>query len=195
MTSDEKLASPSAADSVHGATAYEKLARHLWPKGARPNIWAVLDGARDPQVWWTINKSSLDSECLYSGSLSLELERAAPYLVQLEFDEPQTMRLLNRGWGQSWGILLRSNTGLKALRKHLRRFLLVGGPGGKNFVFRYYDPRVMRPFLPSCSAPQLDEFFGPMEGIATESWNANRMIEFNLDSDRTTLETEEIDLR
>jgi hypothetical protein len=173
---------------------YEKLCRRLWPAGARRNIWAVLDGARDPQVWWMIDKSSLFHECLYAGALSTQLERAAPHLVQLEFDDSQTMRLLNRAWGRSWGILLRSDTNLKELRKHLRRFLLVGGPGGKQLVFRYYDPRVMRVFLPTCTGSQLDELFGPIECIATEGSSAGQMLEFRLDPGRKRLESTEIEL-
>jgi hypothetical protein len=188
------LTTTAPEGAVNAMSAYQKLCGRLWPKGARPDIWAVVDGARDPQVWWSVRKSSLWNECLYAGSLSAELERAAPYLVQLEFDEPQTMRLLNRGWGKSWGILLRSGTSLKALRKHLRRFLLVSGPGGKSMLFRYYDPRVMRAFLPTCSATQLDELFGPVECIATEASRADRMIEFRLDPVRQRLERSDVAL-
>ena len=180
--------------SAGSGSAYAKLRGRLWPKGARPNIWAVLDCARDPQMWWMIDKLSLLRECLYSGSISTQLERAAPYLVQLEFDEPQTMRLLDRGWGRSWGILLRADISPKGLRNHLRRLLLVGTPGGKQFVFRYYDPRVMRAFLPTCTASQLDEVFGPMECIAVEGADPRRIVEYRLDAARSTLETARTEL-
>ena len=176
-------------ETATSVSTYSKLRGRLWPRGARPNIWAVFDCARDPQLWWTIDKSSLMRECLYAGSISLQLERAAPYLVQLEFDEPQTKRLLDRGWGRSWGILLRTDTGLKALRHHLRRLLLVASPGGEQFVFRFYDPRVMRAFLPTCTGSQLDEVFGPVECISMEGPDARRIVEFRLDTGRSTLET------
>jgi len=186
MTSVVSTASKGAIGSP---SAYEKLRGRLWPKGARLDIWAVVDCARDPQLWWMLNNSSFLRECLYSGTLSQQLERAAPYLVQLEFDDPGTIKLLNRVWGRSWGILLRSGTNIKALRSYLRRLLLVRDPKGKQLVFRYYDPRVMRAFLPTCSDVQLEEVFGPIERIMTEDADAGRMIEFRFDSSQRTLES------
>jgi len=175
---------PNGAD-----THYDTLRGRLWPKGARPNIWAVYDCAHDPQLWWALDKSSLVRECLYSGTMSEQLQRAAPYLVQLEFDEPQTIRLLNRWWGRSAGIILRSGGSLRSLRTHLRRLLLVSVPGGKRMVFRFYDPRVMRVFLPTCTSTQLEEVFGPIECIAVEEPATKQMTEFRLDMERKTLDT------
>lgn len=184
MTSDRNLETP-----------YDKLRSWLWPKGPRMDVWAVLDGARDEQIWWMVEKSSLLHSCLYAGSLSSQLERSAPYLVQLECDEPQTIRLLNRAWGGSWGILLRTGMSMHKLRDHLRRLLLVRGPGGKQLVFRYYDPRVMRVFLPSCSPSQLKEIFGSIERIMTEDPETSRLMEFRLDGTGIALESKGIELR
>ena len=175
-------------------TPYERLRGRLWPKGPRMDVWAVVDGARDQQIWWMVEKISLLHSCLYAGTLSPQLERCAPYLVQLECDESQTMRLLNRGWGNSWGILMRTGMSMHALRDHWRRLLLVRGPGGKQLVFRYYDPRVMRVFLPSCSPSQLKEVFGSIERIMTEDRDSSRMMEFKLDGTGIALECKGIDL-
>ena len=176
------------------AKPYDLLAPRLWPKGNRRDVWAVYDCARDPQVWSSLYASSLQRECLYAGALHPALERVAPYLVQLELDDRHTIKMLNRGWGQSWGIFLKSGTSAESLRKHLRKFLRVRGPGGKTLVFRYYDPRVMRIFLPTCSGPQLDELFGPIDCIASEDANPAQMIEFKLDPRRQRLESEYVAL-
>ncbi|HEY2399507.1 MAG TPA: S1 RNA-binding domain-containing protein, partial [Steroidobacteraceae bacterium] len=40
---------------------------------------------------------------------------------------------------------------------------------GKRLLFRFYDPRVLRPFLPSCEAGQMREMFGPVEHFAVEA--------------------------
>jgi len=123
-------------------TPYDLLWPRLWPKGARPNVWAIIDCARDPKAWSTLYSSTLLRECLYAGALHPQLERVAPYLVQLEFGDAQTERLLSRAWGNSWGIFLRCGASMPSLRKHLRKFLRVTGPHNKHLVFRYYDPRV-----------------------------------------------------
>ena len=191
-----EIAAGSASKTAgRPASPYEKLRGRLWPKGARPDIWAVLDCARDPQMWWMIDKSSLLHECLYAGTLSLQLERAAPYLVQLEFDDERTIRLLDRGWGNNWGILLRTGMSLHALKTHLRRLLLVRVPGGKQLAFRYYDPRVMRAFLPTCAPSQLEEVFGSIERIMTEEADPDRMTEFRFDPGTKVLDSVGVVLR
>ena len=167
---------------------YDALWPLLWPKGARPNVWAVLDCARDPQIWSMLYASTLPRECLYAGALHPQLERVAPYLVQLEFAERQTIALLNRSWGKSWGILLRAGTPMPTLRRHLRSFLRVTGPQRRPLVFRYYDPRVMRVFLPTCSGVQLEQIFGPIECIAGESHDGSELLQFRLDGERRRLE-------
>ena len=174
--------------------SYDLLWPRLWPKGARPNVWAIVDGARDPQVWSTLYSSTLERECLYAGSLHPQMERVAPYLVHLEFGDAQTMRLLSRSWGNSWGIFLRCGSTMNSLRKHLRKFLRVTGPQNKHLVFRYYDPRVMRVFLPTCSATQLDQIFGPIECIFAEDDTADNVLEFTIDEQRQKLLTSAVAL-
>ena len=154
----------------------------------------IVDCARSEQVWSTIYASTLLRECLYTGALHPTLERAAPYLVQLELGDRHTIRLLDRGWGQSWGIFLRAGMSMHSLRRHLRKYLRVMGPGGKPLVFRYYDPRVMRVFLPTCSASQLDQVFGPIECIFAEDASPSQLLEFKINATRQRLETREISL-
>ena len=37
------------------------------------------------------------------------------------------------------------------LRHHLKGFLRVRGESGQKMMFRYYDPRVLRVYLPTCN--------------------------------------------
>ena len=55
-----------------------------------------------------------------------------------------------------------SETPLAALWRHLRAQVMVYGPNLDPMYFRYYDPRVLRSFLPTCTPRQLAEFFGPV---------------------------------
>jgi len=45
-------------------------------------------------------------------------------------------------------VFLRTETGIEQLRKHLRGFLRVRDEAGRRLIFRYYDPRVLRVYLP-----------------------------------------------
>jgi len=172
---------------------YEKIRDIFWPKGPRPDVWTILDCARDRQVYATVLGSHNNSSCLYSGDISLTLERCAPHLVQLEYDDTHlTRQVLEGGWGQSWGIFLRCDASLERLRRHLRRFLLVKDPGGKRMVFRYYDPRVLRVYLPTCFEDELDQVFGPIDRFWTEAEDPTTLLAFHRPT--PALVTDRIDL-
>jgi hypothetical protein len=124
-------------------------------------VWAILDGARDPAIRLALIESRLEFRCLYSGRLPRELEIVAPHLVELLPGHRLTHTLLDQGWGRSWGVLLKIQDPSN-LRHHLRKMLKVDGLGARPMLFRYYDPRVLRAFLPQASALQLRDFFGPV---------------------------------
>src|SRR5215471_4663729 len=141
----------------------ERIEEILWPDGPRQNIWMILDGARSIEIFRMLLACHLEYSCLYSGALTSELEIAAPYLVQLDHGYKDTHEFIRRAWGNSWGVFLRSETSLKKLRRHLREFLIVRDERGNRLVFRYYDPRVLRVYLPTCSPSELRTVFGPIE--------------------------------
>ncbi len=123
----------------------------------------------------------MEHYCLYSGPLSAALEAAAPYLVQLDYDDPDTRRFLEHAWGNCWGVFLRCAAHAYTLRRHLREFLVVSDPDGKRLVFRYYDPRVLRIYLPTCTHYELIRFFGPIECIWVEGPDAcDRVFAYRL---------------
>jgi hypothetical protein len=162
--------------------ASEAVRKRLWPNesGGR-DIWVILDGARDKRIYGHVVDTYLESCCLYAEALAPELELAAPYMIQLEYDDRLTLRILNEGWGHSWGIFLKSEATLKKLRRHLREFLVVTGPGGQQLVFRYYDPRVLRVYLPTCTVDELRTVFGPIDVFWTEGDDPSTLLEFRFD--------------
>lgn len=133
------------------------------PDGSpRPATYAIFDGARDETIYRAVYDSKLEYECLFAGELSYELALAAPYLVKLHEAAPLARWLLEDGWENSVGIVAWSLDDLEGLRRHFRRLLRVKDHAGKKLYFRFYDPRVLRVFLPTCRAPELTEVFGPV---------------------------------
>jgi len=157
------------------------LSEYLWPKGERRDLWMIVDGARSLRVFETLLESSFLQSCLYGGFIPRALEASVPYLVQLERDDAETRRLLMRAWGNSWGVLLRCDTAMNALRKHLRSFLKVRDSKGERLLFRYYDPRVLRVYLPSCTGEELRTLFGPVECFWTEGETPDEVVRFTLE--------------
>jgi len=72
---------------------------------------------------------------------------------------------LNEGWGQSWGVfVVTEEDDIEVLFEHFRQFLKVEDPEGNRLFFRFYDPRVLRIFLPTCNTKEVFDFFGEVVG-------------------------------
>lgn len=156
----------------------------LWRDGSSRDVWMIVDGARTVEVFRTLLDCHLEYACLYSGPLAPDLEIAAPYLVQLDYDYRDTRRLIRRAWGNSWGVFLRSGTSLDKLRHHLKKFLLVRDQRGRRLVFRFYDPRVLRVYLPTCTPDELRTVYGPIDSFCTEDEAPGALLEFGFDQER-----------
>lgn len=158
----------------------EALREQLF-QGPELSTFAVLDGARVEKLLRAIGTHQAEGACLFAGKLDPSVARTAPYVVRLERDASFTAWLLERGWGKSYGIFLRAHGTLDELRKHLKRFLLVAGPDGKRLYFRYYDPRVLRLYLPTCNAEETRTIFGPVSSYAMESADGRELLRFTPD--------------
>lgn len=167
----------------------------LWPAGAlrSQRLWAIVDGARDHRIFSRTLEFGSNSCCLYAGDLAPELEIAAPYLIGLDQDDRRSERLIESMWGNSWGVFLRSDSSQKALRKHLRQFLTVRDEGQRRLIFRYYDPRVLRVYLPTCNAEELRTVFGPVGSFYMESSDPAKALVISVE--RGVLRVEEAPAR
>jgi hypothetical protein len=170
-----------------------RIEETLWPDGPRQDVWMILDGARSIDVFRMVIECHLEYSCLYSGPLTPDMEIAAPYLVQLDHGYRDTHRFIRRAWGDSMGVFLKSDTSLKKLRRHLREFLVVRDTKGNRMVFRYYDPRVLRVYLPTCVRSELRTVFGPIDCFWMEGDNTAEMMEFNFGSGELKQQTLNLD--
>ena len=109
------------------------------------------------------------------------LAKAAPYLVRLRPGDLFSHWLISRGWGESWVIFIASLCSLDELLVHCRRFLMVKDESGKPFYFRYYDPRVLRTYLPSCNKQELTFLFDKVDSYYAESEDGREIYQYSLD--------------
>jgi hypothetical protein len=170
------------------AVRIENISRAFWPEGDaydRPQVFALLDGARNRHIEDLLAMSGLDRACLYNGRLVRRLERAAPSIVHLRGHTWFTEQVLGQGWGRSWGsfVLAPPHVGLPRLREHFRRFLRVVDEQGRRMLFRYYDPRVLRVYLPTCTAEEAATFFGPVLAFHTEGESPQTLLTFQREGD------------
>ncbi|NTX39026.1 DUF4123 domain-containing protein [Myxococcus sp. CA033] len=162
-------------------------ARHLsallWaaPEEGSPPLerYALLDAARESRVYSLIRWEPAAS-CLYEGRIPAELAEVAPYLVRLRPDAPLLGELIGTGWGRAWGLYVEAPVAPELLRRHFRRFLKVQDERGKRLYFRYYDPRVLRTYLPTCNAEELQFVFGPVRSFLMEDEEGSSLLRFSL---------------
>lgn len=142
-------------------------------------VYGLLDGARSPRIHANLLASGERYECLYAGDLPRPLASAAPYLVRLPLAQPFTQWLLASGWGRAWGLILLSEASILELRAHFRRLLRVKTAEGRECLFRFYDPRVLRAYLPTCTPKELAAVFGPVDGFLLEAENVRQGLAFH----------------
>jgi hypothetical protein len=136
--------------------------------GDEAPVFAVLDGASVPQLLKSLYEYKPEYCCLYPGELKPDMAAVAPYLIRLETGKDFTDLVLTEGWGAHWGTFLVSSSDLRTLRDHFREFYKVELPDQRTVIFRYYDPRVLRIFLPVCNEAELALFFGPVTRFIVE---------------------------
>lgn len=51
-------------------------------------------------------------------------------------------------------------------------------PEGREVYFRYYDPRVLRLFLPTCTPEEINTFFGPVACFLMEAEEPDILLQF-----------------
>lgn len=158
-------------------TQVEALQRRL---AREQQVYALLDGAALPNLLELVSEHQLSHCCLLPGELEPGLAKAAPYLVQLPAGCPFLELFLMQGLGRHWGVLATADADFRKLRMHLRQFLTVWDPAGQPLFFRYYDPRVLRTYLPSCHPDELYDFFGPVTAFYAEGVSIDTLIRFTV---------------
>lgn len=157
-------------------TPIKRLANFLQNRDG--DLFCLLDAARDEKILPLLQKSNVKFMSLYQGESQRQMADVAPYLIEFGENRQFLEKLLRHGWGKRWFSFLTSNAPFAALRKHFRKFLFVKDERGESVYFRFYDPSILRTFLPACDAEELKEVFGKIECFFTESENTSDVLIF-----------------
>ena len=127
-------------------------------------LFALLDAARDPAVWATLLASDAEWDSLFDGDDAFDLADVSPYLAEIPEGSPLLEALVGAGFGRSWGVYLTSGAPFAEVRAHFAPWTRVRDPygGPEPVFFRFYDPRVLAPFLSSLTAEECGAFYGPV---------------------------------
>lgn len=156
----------------------DKLNQHLFSKIAR--VFAILDGAQIPDLRMKLYELKPVHYCLFSGELEPDMQEVAPYMVRLLPGTPFTEWLLNEVWGKNWGIFAQTRETVLEMRKHFSSLITVYNEEGNPLIFRYYDPRVWRKFLPTCQPDEVKSIFGKVDTFLVESEDKENLVQYEL---------------
>ena len=154
-------------------------------------LYGVLDCARDASLYEHAARLAPESsECLFAGKLAEPVLRASPFLVELSPSDPLSRLWRTQGWGRAWGVLISSRATLPVLRRQLRRFTQVKLPDGAGPVlFRYWDPRVFRVFLPTVAPGEIAPWFADADRYIVETEDGKGSIRYALQGGHLSVET------
>jgi hypothetical protein len=148
-------------------------------------LFMLLDSAHDERIYSRLMElgEASHARSLYQGDIGESLAHVSPYLLALRKDLPECRWFAEAGFGQNWGLFIIAPVPFDELRRHLRKFNIVYRENGTPLVFRFYDPRVLRRFLPTCTPDELRRFFGPIESFLAETEEADALLRFTLRGD------------
>ncbi|MBN6071524.1 DUF4123 domain-containing protein [Aggregatibacter actinomycetemcomitans] len=155
-----------------------------------PHFYAVVDCAKAVSFPSRL-KTAGRLENLYTGNLGQTPEDRAPYLLEFDPYQQETVaffqRLFRRGgskvfshWEINPVIFLKSRKGFDEVYCHLRKWTHLSEPDtGKWYFFRFYDPVVLNRYLPELShyPAQLAALFGVKRPSAEASAAFDRPYE------------------
>lgn len=131
-------------------------------------LYGVVDAARNLQLAGKARRCGYDLVSLFLGAQAAQLADLAPYFFQVPHGAPFLTNDWQAALGQSCGVLIDSPATPAVVFGHLRYAFIIQDEAGQPYFFRYYDPRVLRPYLVSCDPKQLSEFFGPVRAWICE---------------------------
>lgn len=133
------------------------------------HLFAIIDACDNDDVYDRVQREELGRiTSLYRGKAMIDFASFSPYLF---FCDPETIHWIEEKlFGSQWGYyaVVSSSHDLPSMKRHLKRFLMVKCPDGRQMYFRFYDPRVITPFLNGSDENQREKFFGPIECFIVE---------------------------
>ncbi len=152
-------------------------------------LYGVLDGVMVPDLPNRLYKGQVPNYCLLTGDLPPDVVYAAPYLVYLSPDSKFADWVFEQAFGKHWGVFVQSPRSMIEMRRHFRALMQAYDENGNPMKFRFYDPRVLSKFLPTCNGGELKTLFGEVQAFYAESENGDGIVRYKIDNGKlvTTL--------
>lgn len=128
--------------------------------------YLLLDGAKIenlPARIYSLDENPI-VEWLYHSTPLQEVFDVGPALVVLRANTALE-KAFTEDWQNDAGLIIESDAPIQQLTEHLRSLIHVRVTGDASMLFRYYDPRVMRHWLPPLNPAEKDHLMGPIRRV------------------------------
>ncbi|MBN7770377.1 DUF4123 domain-containing protein [Marinobacter daepoensis] len=124
--------------------------------------WLILDAAACPEPLWFARGAGLDTLSLFRQQ-DEELADSGPWLIAVEGEPGAIDVCLQKDPLGHASLWIASSLGQKPLADVLRSRVYARLPGGETTRFRWYDPRVLSPYVEDLPPLRRDEFLAPFD--------------------------------
>ncbi|OOF79795.1 DUF4123 domain-containing protein [Rodentibacter caecimuris] len=138
-----------------------------------PHFYAVVDCAKAVSFPYRLESAGRMAN-LYTGNIGQPLEEQAPYLLEFDPYQEETVAFLQRlfrkadskvfsHWAINPVIFIKSRQSFDEVYRHLRKWTHLYDPNAEKwYFFRFYDPLVLNRYLPQLThyPAQLAALFG-----------------------------------
>lgn len=141
-------------------------------------LYMIVDAAHDERIFTALSHSQNLHCCLFNEEhIAPELEAVAPHLIKIRHLDDFTNLCLQEGIRHNWLILFSSSAEhIMQLRLHFKHYSLVTNESGREFLFRYYDPRVLPSFISASTSAERGKLFQPLHDFYIPTLQANNNL-------------------
>jgi hypothetical protein len=162
----------------------------------KTTAYCIIDSAQDEEIFPMLKNCEWEYTCLYKKNLHFEGDRmveelaaTAPYLLKLDPTGMNVESFVKERLGKKQIIVLESAAPMQEIADHFSSLLKAMDEDGKVINFRYYDPKILRVYLPTCTDEETYIFFGDIDTIWVEGED-EEILEFEKDWKEKIVEQE-----
>lgn len=133
------------------------------------HLYGIVDSARNDEVFRYLVTGDVRYKSLFEDTMDVQSYGVSGFLVECKKESPLFQWMTTDAWGDNSSIFFTSKASFEDLFSHFQKFNRVYLEGDDVVLFRYYDPRVLRNYLPTCNQVEIETFFGEVGSFFAES--------------------------
>jgi hypothetical protein len=149
------------------------------------HLYAIVDSARNDEVFRYFIIGDTPYRSLFEGTMDVQSYGVSGFVIECKKNSPLYDWVTSTLWGQDACIFIVCKMSFDEVFSHFQQFNRVILEGDKVVLFRFYDPRVLRTYLPSCKKQEIELFFGDMICLFAESEEKAIITRFERSDDKS----------